>query len=199
VRRPKCKRATVAAGLTTRGCKAPRDKLAMTHKEEMIMKGQILVPINSHLQVRDIFSVIEKAAKPGMIIVFLIRYPVDLWEWLRDHWVTSESSRNAMLAGREIMDRYSLAGQRALAEEIVAPWSYALQKIGVKATVEVYTGSLSSAVENHSRGDGISLVIPAQDGLPMMGFLHRPIAFILKTATKMIDGGRNMRLKTRRA
>ena len=62
------------------------------------MEGQILVPFNSHVRVRDIISVIEKAAKPGMKIVFLIRYPVDIWEWFRDHWVTSESSRNAMLA-----------------------------------------------------------------------------------------------------
>ena len=163
------------------------------------MAGQILVPFNSHLQLEDIISVIEEAAKPGMRVVFLVRYPVDPWEWFRDHWVTTASARDAMLAGRKVMERYSWEGQRALAEEMVAPWRYALQKIGVKATVEVYTGSLSSALENHSRGDGISLVIPAQDGLPMMGFLHRPIAFILKTATKMIDDGRNMRLKTRRA
>jgi len=44
-------------------------------------------------------------------------------------------------------------------EEMVAPWRYALQKMGVKATVDVYTGNLSSVVENYSRGDGISLVM----------------------------------------
>ena len=47
----------------------------------------------------------------------------------------------------------------ALAEEMVAPWRHALQKMGVKATVDVYTGNLSSVVENYSRGDGISLVM----------------------------------------
>jgi hypothetical protein len=120
------------------------------------MSGQILVPFNSHCRVKDIISVIEKDAKPGMRVVFLVRYPVDPWEWFRDHWITTESSRDAMLAGRKIMERYSWEGQMALAEKMVAPWRHVLQKMGVKSTVEVYTGSLSSVVENHSREDGIS-------------------------------------------
>jgi hypothetical protein len=141
----------------------------------MIMAGQILVPFNSHLRVEDIISVIEEAAKPGMRVVFLVRYPVDPWVWFRDHWVTTESSRNARLAGRKIMERYSRDGQRALAEERVAPWRYVLQKLGVKATVAVYTGSLSSVVETYCRGDETSLVMRAQNNLPIMGFLRRPI------------------------
>ena len=80
----------------------------------MIMAGQILVPFNSHLRVEDIISVIEEAAKPGMRVVFLVRYPVDPWEWFRDHWVTTESSRDAMLAGRKVMERYSLGGAKGV-------------------------------------------------------------------------------------
>jgi len=146
------------------------------------MESQILVPFNSHVRIRDIISVIEKAAKPGMRIVFLVRYPIDISEWLRDHWVTTESSRDAMLTGRKIMDRYSLEGQRALAEEMLAPWRHALQKMEVKATVDVYTGSLSSVVENYSRCQGISLLPRERNNLSIIGFLRRPIAFILRTA-----------------
>jgi hypothetical protein len=146
------------------------------------MESQILVPFNSHVRIRDIISVIEKAAKPGMRIVFLVRYPLDISEWLRDHWVTTESSRDAMLTGRKIMDRYSLEGQRALAEEMLAPWRHALQKMEVKATVDVYTGSLSSVVENYSRCQGISLLPRERNNLSIIGFLRRPIAFILRTA-----------------
>jgi hypothetical protein len=141
----------------------------------MIMAGQILVPFNSHLRVEDIISVIEEAAKPGIRVVFLVRYPVDPWVWFRDHWVTTESSRNAILAGGKVMEKYSWEGQRALAEEMVAPWRYVLQKMGVTATVDVYTGSLSSVVETYSRGDETSLVMRAQNNLPIMGFLRRPI------------------------
>jgi len=146
------------------------------------MESQILIPFNSHVRIRDIISVIEKAAKPGMRIVFLVRYPIDISEWLWDHWVTTESSRDAMLAGRKIMDKYSLEGQRALAEKIVAPCGHALQKMEVKATVDVYTGSLSSAVENYCRRDGTSLVMRTRNDLSTMRFLRRPIAFILRTA-----------------
>jgi hypothetical protein len=141
----------------------------------MIMAGQILVPFNSHLRVKDIVSVIEQAAKPGMRVTFLVRYPVDPWLWFRDHWVTTESSRNAMLAGAEVIEKYSWEGQRALAEEMVAPWRYVLQKMGVKASVAVYTGSLSRVVETYRRADENSLVMRAQDNLPIMGFLRKPI------------------------
>ena len=122
------------------------------------MADQILVPFNSHLRIKDIISVIEAAPKPGMSVVFLIRYPVDPWAWLRDHWITTESTRDAMLAGRKIMERHSWDGQRALAEEMVAPWRYALEKIGVKVTVDVYTGRLSSVVENHRHGRPIAFI-----------------------------------------
>ena len=133
------------------------------------MAGQILVPFNSHLRVKDIVSVIEEAAKPGMRVVFLVRYPVDPWEWFRDHWITTASARNAMLAGRKIIEKYSWDGQRALAEEMVAPWRYVLQKTGVTVAVDVYTGSWSSAVENYSRGDGISLVMRDHPGHQHLG------------------------------
>jgi hypothetical protein len=125
----------------------------------MAMAEHILIPFNSHLRVKDIASAIEEAAKPGMRIVFLIRYPVNPWEWFRDHWVTTASVRDAILAGRKIMEKYSWNGQMALAEEMVAPWRYVLQKIGVTVAVDVYTGSLSSAVENYSGGNGISLLM----------------------------------------
>src|SRR5499426_773303 len=146
------------------------------------MEGQILVPFNSQTRVSEIIPVIEKAAKSGMRIIFLVRYPMNRWEWLRDHWVTTESSRGATLAGREIMDKYSIEGQRVLAEKIVAPWRQALEKMGVKATVDVYTGSLSDIVENYRRHDGASFLIRARHDFSMTRFLHRPTIFDLKTA-----------------
>jgi hypothetical protein len=148
----------------------------------MIMAGQILIPFNSHLRIKETLSVIEEAAKPGMRIVFLVRYPMNIWEWLGDHWVTTESSRAATLAGRKIMDKYSIEGQKALAEKIVAPWRHALEKMEVRATVDLYTGSLSSALENYSRRDGISLLIRPRKDLSMLRFLRRPTVFDLKTA-----------------
>lgn len=142
------------------------------------MTGQILVPFNSRLRINNIISVIEEAAKPGMSVVFLIRYPVDRWGWLRDHWITTESSRDAVLAGKKVLDRYSREGQRALAEERVAPWRYALQKSNANVAVDVYTGSLSNVVENYVRQNEISLLISRENDSPIMGFIRRLIAFL---------------------
>ena len=142
------------------------------------MARRILVPFNSDLRFKDTISVIAEAAKPGMSVVILIRYPVAAWGELRDHWITTESARDAMRAGRKIMERHSWDRQRALAEEMVAPWRYALEKIGVNVTVDVYTGSLASVVERYGRGEEISLVVRTQNDLPITSFLHKPIAFI---------------------
>jgi hypothetical protein len=57
------------------------------------------------------------------------------------------------------MEKYSWDGQMVLAEEMVAPWRYVLQKTGATVAVDVYTGSLSNVVKNYRRGDGISLVM----------------------------------------
>jgi hypothetical protein len=143
------------------------------------MAGQILVPFNRHIRVNDIISVIDAAGKPEMSVVFLVRYPVDPWAWFQNHWVATESARDAMLTGKKLMKRYSWEGQRALAENMVAPWRYALEKIGVNVTMDVYTGSLSRAVEEYSRRDELSLVMQAENDLSRMGVLHRAIAFIM--------------------
>jgi hypothetical protein len=146
-------------------------------KEEMIMAGQILVPFNSRLPIKDTIPVIKEAAKAGMSVVFLFCYPVDSWGWFRDHWVTAESARDAMQAGKKIIERYSWEGQRALAEEMVAPFRYDLQKIGVKTVVDLYTGSLSSLLENYSRKDEISFIMQAENDFPRLAFFHRSIGF----------------------
>lgn len=141
------------------------------------MAGQILVPFNSNLRIENIFSAIKEAAKPGMTVVFLFRYPVNRWTWLRDHWVTTASLDTAMRAGRTITEKYSWAEQRMLAEEMVAPLRSAVEKIGVRTTVDLYTDALSNVMENYSRENDIALVNRPKDDLPIKGFFHKAIAF----------------------
>jgi hypothetical protein len=80
------------------------------------MAGQILVPFNSQLRTKDLIAAIAEAAKPEATVVFLIPYPVDPQTWLRDHWVATESSRDAVRAGKNLMERYSREGQRGQTE-----------------------------------------------------------------------------------
>jgi len=142
------------------------------------MAGQILIPLNSRHRIKNLIPYLEEVAKPGMRVVFLIPYPVDPWSWLQDHWVTTESSRQAMLAGRKITKTYSRERQKALAEERIAPWHHALHKLDVEVTVDVYTGSLASIVESYNRGGDVSLIMRPQNGLSIMRSLCQTIAFL---------------------
>lgn len=137
------------------------------------MAGQILVALNRHDRIQEILPYIEEIAKPGMRIVFLIPYPVELWLYLRDHWVTTESPTKAMLEGRKIMERYSWELQRGLAEQRVFPAREALRKRGVEIAVDIYTGSLRKVVESYTHdGDVHVIMMRAGIGLRIMGFLH---------------------------
>src|SRR5919106_4920285 len=102
------------------------------------MASQILVALSPRHRMEEVIPYIQEIATAGMRVVFLIRFPADPWTWLQDHWVTTESSREATLVGRKIMERYSWDLQRALAEERVAPWHPVLQNIGVEVSVDLF-------------------------------------------------------------
>ena len=141
------------------------------------MAHQVLIPFNPHFRMKETLPVIEAAAKPGMRVVFLIRYPLDRWAWMRDHYITTSSLRTAMLEGKAVIDRYSWEGQRALAEEIVAPWRYALDKIGVSSVVDVYTGSFSSVVKKYGPQEETAVLMPPQNRFSVKRLFSGPIAF----------------------
>lgn len=143
------------------------------------MAGQILFALKRNDRLEQIIPYIEKIAQPGMRVVFLIHYPANgSFEWLRDHWVTSEFSEEAKLAGEKIRETYSLEEQRRLAEQKVFLAQEALRKRGVEIAVDVYTGRLRRAVESYTRnGDVYWIMMRVGTGLGMMKFLHRTIPF----------------------
>lgn len=136
------------------------------------MAGQILIPLKRHDRIEQILPYIENIAQPGMRVVFLIPYPVAPWLWLRDHWVITESAREAMMAGRKIMERYSCDVQMRLAEQRVVLARQALRKIGVETAVDVYTGRLRRVVESYRRGGNVHwIMLPVGSGIRIMSFL----------------------------
>ncbi len=141
------------------------------------MAGQILVPLKRHDRIEEIIPYIETIAKPGMRVVFLIPYPVESRLWFRDHWVTTESTREAMLAGRRIMERYSWEAQRELAEQKVFLAREALRSRGVEITVDVYAGSLKRVVRSYTgNGDIYWIMMQTGSSLPMRGLLDRTLS-----------------------
>jgi hypothetical protein len=142
------------------------------------MAEQILVALNSYRRLDEMMPYIGQVAKRGTRVVFLVRYPVDRSVWLKDHWITTESSRDAMLAGRLVMKRYSSERQRELAEERLAAWRQNLQNMGVEATVNVYTGSLASVIKRYSRAGEVSLIMRSHIRLSVLHFLRRILVFL---------------------
>jgi hypothetical protein len=165
------------------------DLLSNDQKEGKIMAGQILVSLSSHARIEGIISQIEQMAKPGTKVTFLTRYPVDSWAWLRDHWINSESPKDAMLAGRRVLETYSYAAQRQLAEQMVLSARNTLSKMGVEIAVDVYTGPIRTVVETYTRKGDVQLVTQAKRGIPMIRLMHRAIAFKRTSSPSVLHPG----------
>jgi len=141
------------------------------------MAGQILVSLKKNDRLEQVIPYLEKIAQPGMKVVFLMRYPADGgFEWLRDHWVTTESVEEARRAGEKIRKRYGLAEQERLAEHKVFLAQETLRKKGVEIAADVYVGSLRRAVKNYSlKGDVHLIMMRPRIGLAMMKLLHKTV------------------------
>jgi hypothetical protein len=126
------------------------------------MQGKILVAMQGRDRPEEIIPYLENLARPGMRVIFLLRYPVKLWSYLRDHWVDTESARKAQLAGQELAERYSREAQIAIAEDKIAPARAALREKPITVEVELYTGNLQSKVLEHTvMGDVDWIILPA--------------------------------------
>ncbi len=137
------------------------------------MPGQILVALRRNERLEQIIPYIERVAQPGMRVVFLIPYPVEAWLWLQDHSVTTESRREAMLAGKKITERYCWEVQTTLADQKLFLAREVLHRKGVEIAADVYTGSLRKVIGDYtSKGDVHLIMMCAGNGLPMMRFLH---------------------------
>lgn len=124
------------------------------------MAGQILVALKKSEQVKEIVPYIERVAQPGMKVVLLFPYPVTgSFLWLRDHWITAESPREAMLAGRALVERYSWELQRGLAEQRALAAGENLIRMGIELVVEIYTGSLRKLLREYAAGEDIHLIM----------------------------------------
>ncbi len=140
------------------------------------MAGQILVPLRGRDSIAEITPYLERLARPGMRVVFLIPYPVEPWLWWQDHWVTVESPTKAMRAGRKIAERYSWDLQRGLAEQKVSPARKVLHKAEVEIAVDVYTGSVRKVMASYTRNGDVHLIMMrAGRGLRVMRFLQDTI------------------------
>jgi hypothetical protein len=128
-------------------------------KEGKVMAEQILVCLERHDWIEDFVPYIEHVARPGTKVIFLMRNSIESWQHLKDHWITAESAREAMLAGQEIIATYSSEAQRRWAEQKISSERRAFENKGLEVVVEIYRGALRKAIKNYLSGGGVHLVM----------------------------------------
>ena len=118
------------------------------------MSKKILVPLAQNDGAGEMIPYIEKIARPGMDVVFLVRYPVDGFIWAKE-----EYGMRAALQARELVNYYSWENNVENAERKLSPVCEALRAKGVQATVDVYAGSLKKAVRSHMVNGDVHLIM----------------------------------------
>jgi hypothetical protein len=104
------------------------------------MNKQILVSLEQSDRIEEMIPYIEDVARPGMKVIFLVRYPVDGFIRAKE-----EYGMRAALEARKLVTYYSWEGNLESARKQVAPACEALRSKGIEAVVDVYAGSLKRA------------------------------------------------------
>ena len=118
------------------------------------MNKKILVPLGQNDRTEELISYIEKVARPGMTVVFLMRYPVGGIKW-----PTKEPDTETASDVKELLDYHSSEGNLQRAEQKVASRCAALRTKGVEVAVDVYAGSLKTAVRSHTLNGAVHLIM----------------------------------------
>ena len=118
------------------------------------MNKKILVPLGQYHESDEMVPYIEKVARPGMKVVFLVRYPVDGLIWGKQ-----EYGIRAALKAKELVTYYSWQGNVQNTQKQVAPACEALRAKGIEASVDVYAGSLKKAVRSHMLIGDVHLIM----------------------------------------
>jgi len=118
------------------------------------MNKKILVPLGRYDRSEEMILYIENVVRPGMKVVFLVRYPVDGFIWAKE-----EYGMRAALEAKKLVNYYSWEGNLEKAKKQVAPASEALRAKGIETVVDVYAGSLKKAVRSHTLNGDVHLIM----------------------------------------
>jgi hypothetical protein len=118
------------------------------------MNKKILVPLPQNVRAEEMIPYVEKVARPGMKVVFLVRYPVDGFIWAKE-----EFGMKAALEAKQLVNYYSWEGNLQRAQKKVSSAHDALRPKGIEAAVDVYAGSLRKAVRSHTLNGDVHLIM----------------------------------------
>jgi hypothetical protein len=97
---------------------------------------------------------VEKVARPGMEVVFLVRYPVGGFIWAKE-----EFGIRAALEAKKLVSYYSWEENLRRATGKICSAYAALRPKGIEVAVDVYAGSLRKAVRSHTINGDVHLIM----------------------------------------
>jgi hypothetical protein len=142
--------------------------LVSERKEDNAMNKKILVPLGQNDRAEEIIPYVEKVARPGMEVVFLVRYPVDGFIWAKE-----EFGMKAALEAKKLVHYYSWEENLHRAAEKLSSACAVLRPKGIEVAVDLYAGNMRSAVRDYTaKGDIHLIVTRAGIGQRIAGFLN---------------------------
>jgi hypothetical protein len=118
------------------------------------MNKKILVPLGRYDRSEEMIPYIEKVARPGMKVVFLLRYPVDGFGWAKEQY-----GMGAALKAKKLVDYCSWEGNLEKAKKQLAFACQFLRGKGIESAVNVYAGSLKKAVRTHTINGDVHVIL----------------------------------------
>jgi hypothetical protein len=123
-------------------------------REEEVMAKQILVPMKRDDRVEDFIPYVENVARPGMKVVFMVPYPV---EGLC--WTTEQFGRNAIKEAKRLASYYTWDANLRKAKDRISAALKVLPVNGIEVAVDLYTGSMRSAVHDYAAKGDVHLIV----------------------------------------
>jgi hypothetical protein len=118
------------------------------------MNKKILVPLAQNDRAEEIIPYVENVARPGMKVVFLMRYPVDGFIWGKE-----EYGMRAALEAKQLINHYSWEENLCRAAKRISYAAEVLGSKGVEATVDVYAGGLKKALRAYTQNGDVHLIM----------------------------------------
>jgi hypothetical protein len=118
------------------------------------MKKLILVPLKRNDRAEDLLPYVEQVARPGMKIVFMVPYPVD--GICLSHEVYG---RKAIEEGESMAAYYDWNTNLEKAAVRLVPAQVAATAKGIETAVELYTGTMRSALRDYAAKDDVHLIV----------------------------------------
>lgn len=118
------------------------------------MSKKILVPLRQNDRTEEMVPYVEKVARPGMKVLFLVRYPVDGFIWGKE-----EYGMRAAVEAKQLVNYYSWEENLGRAAKRISYAEEVLGCKGVEVAVDVYAGSLKKTLRSHTLNGDVHLIM----------------------------------------